>query len=561
MAVEWAVTDRFRPYIEGVDKFFIISDHNPLIHIHNLSIKNRRLTKIRLKLAEFNYTMVYKKGELNANADSLSRMYEKNVLSVTRHNVNTVITTPFNDTLISKYQKSDSRIQPVLKVMNDKNVDIYENYIRENDVLYALKEINGTLFKRIVVPAVLKDTVLTICHDDMSGAHLGFKKTWSKLQRKFYWPQMHNDTEAWLKSCSVCASKKKPNIPHRAPLYPITHFTKPFEMVGVDVLGPLPTTQSGNKYIVVFSDYLTKWPEAYAVRNADASTISKLLVNEILPRHGAPDVLLSDRGTIFLSTLVLEVCKYLTIRKVNTTAYHPQTDGLVERFNDTLCKMLSIYSNSNQSDWDQNIPIVLFAYRISVQETTTYSPFQLLYNREARLPSSLDKSSTHPHHIITLDKLWTKARANIASAAITQKIRYDERYPSTTYKIGDMVRLHWPATQVGQVMKLRKDLYRGPYKIIEIRDEGNVLIQMEQKQYLTHVNRIKPAETTRTDLQSNHPVTPDINIPSIQPQESHSETLATLSRAASLDVNPIVGQPRTNSRYNLRSHPLAKSRI
>jgi hypothetical protein len=187
----------------------------------------------------------------------------------------------------------------------------------------------------------------------------------------------------------------------------------------------------------------------------------------------------------------------MKIRKINTTAYHPQTNGLDERFNGTLCNMLSVYSNANQTDWDKNLPIVLFAYRISIQETTNMSPFELLYGRQPRLPSSLDVSSTHPVEVYNLDKVWNKARLAIVKAAAIQKTRYDGKYPEYNFQVGEKVRLHWPVTPVGLVKKLRKDIYRGPYEILEVHKNGNVLINMDNKPYLTHSNRIKPAEKER----------------------------------------------------------------
>ena len=103
----------------------------------------------------------------------------------------------------------------------------------------------------------------------------------------------------------------------------------------------LPLTESGNRYVVVFADYLTKWIEAFAVSEQSAETIARLLVEEVFCRHGAPAELLSDRGANFLSELVGEVCKQLQIRKVNTSGYHPQTNGLVEKMNSTLIAMIS----------------------------------------------------------------------------------------------------------------------------------------------------------------------------------------------------------------------------
>ena len=132
-----------------------------------------------------------------------------------------------------------------------------------------------------------------------------------------------------------------------------------------------PPPSKGSRYIVVLSDYLTRWVEAFPVPSVEA----RLLVNEIISRHGAPRVLLSDRGTNFLSKVVAEVCKIFQIQKVNTSSYHPETDGLVERFNSTLCESLSVYVSKNQKNWEEFIPLVLFVHRTSVLETTGYSPF------------------------------------------------------------------------------------------------------------------------------------------------------------------------------------------
>ena len=140
-----------------------------------------------------------------------------------------------------------------------------------------------------------------------------------------------------------------------------------------------------NRCIVVFSDYLTRWCEAFPVPSVEANVIARLLVDEIIARHGAPRVLLSDRGTNFLSKLVAEVCKIFQIQKVNTCSYHRQTDGLVETFNTTLCKSLFMYVAKNQKDWDDFIPLILFAHRTSISEAIDDSPFYCLYGREPRL--------------------------------------------------------------------------------------------------------------------------------------------------------------------------------
>ena len=153
------------------------------------------------------------------------------------------------------------------------------------------------------------------------------------------------------------------------PVHPLTPIpvAGPFDRVGVDVIR-FPPSQRGNKYAIAFVDYLTKWPEVFPAKDQSALTIARLLVEKVVARHGVPTQLLSDRGASFLSNLMRKVYELLGLKKVNTTAYHPQTDGLVERFNRTLTDMLSKKVKKGGKDWDQQLPYVLFAYRASMQE-------------------------------------------------------------------------------------------------------------------------------------------------------------------------------------------------
>ena len=195
---------------------------------------------------------------------------------------------------------------------------------------------------------------------------------------------MRADIEKWCRSCLVCAIR---HVGHRVvpPLTPIP-VGGPFDRMGVDVV-QLPRTRSGKQYAVVFVDYMTKWPEVFATSNQSAFTIAKLLVEKIVSRHGVPLQLLSDRGGAFLSKLLQEIAALLGFHKVNTSAYHPQTDGLVERFNRTLIDMLAKTAEQNGKNWDEKLPFVLFAYRTAVQESTDESPFRLLYGRDPKLPT------------------------------------------------------------------------------------------------------------------------------------------------------------------------------
>ena len=149
---------------------------------------------------------------------------------------------------------------------------------------------------------------------------------------------------------------------------------------------------------------MTRWPEAFAVPKIDAPTISNLLVKEMLARHGAPRTLPLDRGANFLLTQFRLVCDLLSTQKVNTTAFYPQTDGMVECFNHILCQSISMYVSRNQKDWDLNIPSIFFGYRVSPHDATGESTFYLLNRRKARLPMDVslfpsrnETSSLHYH--------------------------------------------------------------------------------------------------------------------------------------------------------------------
>lgn len=192
---------------------------------------------------------------------------------------------------------------------------------------------------------------------------------------------MRSDISRWTRGCVTREAGWAP----RAPLTPIP-VTGPFDHIGVDIV-QFPRSRQGNQYAVVFVDYLTKWPEAFPVPDQTAATVARLLVEEIISRHGVPAKVLSDRGRAFLSRLMKEVERLLGLHKLNTSTYHPQTDGLGEHFYRTLTAMLAKTVEKGGKDWDQRLPYVLFAYRASQQQSTLESPFYLLYGRDPRLPT------------------------------------------------------------------------------------------------------------------------------------------------------------------------------
>ena len=248
--------------------------------------------------------------------------------------------------------------------------------------------------------------------------------------------------------------------------------------MAVDVLGPFPPSGKGSRYIVVFSDYLTRWVEAFPVPSVQATVIARLLVDEITSRHGAPRVLLSDRGTKFLSKVVAEICNSFQIQKINTSSYHAQTDGLVERFNSTLCQSLSMYVSKNQKDWDEFIPLILFAHRTSVLDAIGDSPFYVLYGREPRLPIDVkylppaaDDLSTsvldyRKRVVEKVELAQNLASENLQRAQQKMKDYYDQKIKEPVFEVGQRVWVYTPRTRKGLSKKLMHN-WLGPYRIVE----------------------------------------------------------------------------------------------
>jgi len=174
----------------------------------------------------------------------------------------------------------------------------------------------------------------------------------------------------------------------RAPLQ-LHQVGAPLERVAMDILGPLPPTRQGNRYILVIMDYFTKWPEAYALPNQEAGVVAQAFVEGFVCRHGIPEELHTDQGGNFESELLKEVCSLLSIRKTHTTPQRPQSDGMVERFNRTIIQQLAVFTADCQDDWYEHLPYLLMADRTSQHGATACSPALLMYGRELRAPVDL----------------------------------------------------------------------------------------------------------------------------------------------------------------------------
>ena len=256
-----------------------------------------------------------------------------------------------------------------------------------DNILVRRWDVLGTNFIhwQVIVPLSHRRIVLKYVHDIQASGHLGIKKTFSRLRTRYYWPGCQNDVKVYIGGGEKCAKRKGPIPTKYAPMQ-VVRSGFSMERLAIDILGELPTTERGNKYILVIAVYFTKWTECFPMPNMESKTCAKILVEEVVSRIGVPNLIHSDKGKQFESRLFKDICQLLQIDKTRTTPYHPQSDGMVERFNRTLCAMLSTFVNDNHSNWDTMLPYVLMAYRSNDHETTGMSPNILMLGRETTIP-------------------------------------------------------------------------------------------------------------------------------------------------------------------------------
>ena len=253
-------------------------------------------------------------------------------------------------------------------------------------------------------------------------------------------------------------------------------------MWGIDVL-QMPLTESGNKYCIVLVDYLTKWPEVYAVPDQTSLTIAQILTREFIPRFGVPAMLLSDRGANFLSTLMSELYQILGIEKLNTTPYHAMANGLVERMNRTLIEQVRAAADQIGSQWDTALGAILLAYRSVPHSSTGESPSYLVYGVDLRLPIESAYLSDDPQVRIhaaesedfikevqlSLSLARERAQSAIKKAQKKQELDFNSHFNAKdpVLSVGDRVVMYHPEEATSKNRKVTRPWY-GPYRVVSI---------------------------------------------------------------------------------------------
>ena len=386
LAVVWAVT-YFHTYLYG-HSVTVYMDHTAVkavLETSNPSGKHARWWTRVYGAGVKDVKIVYRSGRTNVPADALSRspqgpapvegpgQDEIQVSCVTSEATSLLQAEPVNtgqelrDKAFPQEQRRDEALREVIAFLERNELPIDGNRARNialqssqfvivDDVLYFVDNKKDGR-RRVVIPKQLRSQILEETHRSHLGAHFSGPKLFNALSRHWWWEGMFADIVHFTRNCPECAVVSGGSKPVKPPLHPIP-VQKPFQVVGVDIM-ELPVTNSGNRYVLVFQDYLTKWSMVYPIPDQKSQRIAKILVNEIIPFFGVPESLLSDRGTNLLSNLMLGLCDLFGVKKLNTTAYHPQCNGMVERFNRTLKSLLRKHAARFGPQWDQYLSGVL----------------------------------------------------------------------------------------------------------------------------------------------------------------------------------------------------------
>ncbi|KAI2645214.1 Retrovirus-related Pol polyprotein [Labeo rohita] len=289
----------------------------------------------------------------------------------------------------AKEQREDDRLKHCwtqVRVVDGKDIlprpHPLPHFVVENGLLYCVAQRRGEEKKLLVVPRTKTETVLELAHSHPMAGHLGAANTTQRIRDHFHWPGLDAEVKRFCQACPTCQTTA-PRTPPPSPLIPLPIIEVPFKRIGMDIVGPLPKSARGHEHILVIVDYATRYPEAVPLRKATAKNIAQELFL-LASRVGIPTEILTDQGTPFMSRLMADLCRLLRVKQLRTTVYHPQTDGLVERFNQTLKQMLRRVAAEDKRDWDLMIPYVLFGIREVPQASTAFTPFELLFGRQPR---------------------------------------------------------------------------------------------------------------------------------------------------------------------------------
>ncbi len=360
-----------------------------------------------------------------------------------------------------------------------------------------------TSVHQVVVPTPFRQQVLSLAHDSNLAGHLGIKKTYNRILRHFFWPGLKADVSKYCKFCHVCQVVGKPNQPvPPAPLRPIPVMGEPFERVLVDCVGPLPRTKSGNQYVLTMMCAATRYPEAVPLRSIKVKPVLKAMV-KFFSTFGLPKFVQSDQGSNFMAKVFAQVMSELKIKHQKSSPYHPESQGALERFHQTLKSMLCKFCLESDKEWDEGLPLLLFAVRETTQESLGFSPADLVFGHTVRGPLCLlrDKWISDvtcvEHNVLDyvssfrerLHHACETAQKSLATSQSKMKRQFDKRAVARVFDPGDKVLILLPIPGSGL-----QAWFSGPYVVERKISETDYVVHTPDRKRssrVCHINMLK----------------------------------------------------------------------
>ena len=537
LAIGLAVS-KLRPYLLG-RSFRIETDHCPLCNFHRQGSRNRRVDWWSIALSEFDIAEVkFKKGTLNCDCDLLSRYpidYERlqdlpssvNVITRAQSRTKQLLLVPASKLSSSNTavdsagipSLNQSDLHPTASVVPERRSPLDLNRIKEeqrldhsiqmlvneyhhapsgdwvfkNDVLHKVVRCHSQSFEVPVLPASLVPEVLFAFHTHPSAAHFGRDRTFAKLQSRCFWPHMYEDIRSYIQSCIDCARYHIRRMKPAGHLKSVVPPSGAFELVGLDFWGPTTeSSSSDNRYVIVLTDYLTKYVIAKAVPKSTAVATAEFLL-ETAFTFGVPSHIITDQGTHFRNELISSLTATLGCQHKFVTAYHPQSNGQTERWNATMRPKLNALYCKNLNNWDDYLPGIVSAYNTGIHASTGFTPSHLIFGRHIALPFdaarpvvSLGKPSDYLTHLARHRQIVLReARSNILAHQQVAKRRYDKHRQNPVYTIGDMVFIRHHGTS-----SKFTPTYDGPFTVTQVLSSHTYIVTNEHanREHQVHVN-------------------------------------------------------------------------
>ena len=358
----------------------------------------------------------------------------------------------------------------------------------------------GDEVKQLVIPSRLRTRVMEVAHCSILGGHLGIHKTQERILSQFFWPGCYSDIGRYCRSCDICQRTLPKGRVQKVPLIKMPIIDTVFKRCVVDLIGPLPCSERGHRYILTLVDCASRYPECIALKQIDTCSVAEALLS-IFSRMGAPSELLSDNGSQFTGEMMKEVGRLLSIKQLFSTPYHSQNCGLVERYNGVIKQMLRKMCAEKVKDWDRYLDPLMFAYREVSNESTGFSPFEMIYGRPVRgsmaiLKELWTKDIAEPEAKTTyeyvvdlrnrLQETCHLAQENLQRAADKYKRHFDKHAKPRKFDPGDKVLLLLPT----ESNKLKMQ-WKGPFQVLKRFGEADYVIQFPHRAKTFHANMLK----------------------------------------------------------------------